>query len=82
MLCRALQGAIMLQAISYIWRADGISFGAVNGDLLGSFAVLDPFSDRLLKPVKRVFARLVVPLEQASVKTLRFGTVGALSPLP
>ena len=53
MLCRALQGAIVLQAISYVWGADGISFG-VSDEVLGfagrRIGQGDPFVP--LEPIK------------------------------
>lgn len=83
MLCRALQGAIVLQAISYVWGADGISFG-VSDEVLGfagrRIGQGDPFA--LLEPIKQGLRKIRGASGQASVKTLPFGTVGALSPLP
>jgi len=41
-------GTIIPDSINQIWGTDGTLFGAINGDLLWLFAVIDHFSDEIL----------------------------------
>jgi len=42
------EGTIIPDSINQIWGTDGTLFGAINGDLLWLFAVIDHYSDEVL----------------------------------